>query len=109
MPYKITIKNKYLYVVNGKKYEMYYYIRGGIGKVGKLPEWSQERCKLAVEYYFENKNRFDMVFIPTSGGTYHYPNPTDKLGFTIFECDLMTKFLLEHNIPEEKYLEIIVL
>jgi uncharacterized SAM-binding protein YcdF (DUF218 family) len=75
---------------------------GGIGKGGELPEWSQERCKSAVEYYFENKSRFDMVFIPTSGGTYHYPNQTDKLGFTIFECDLMTKFLLEHNIPEDK-------
>jgi hypothetical protein len=74
---------------------------GGIGESGKLPEWSEDRCKLAVDYYFKNKNLYNIVFIPTSGGTYHYPNPVDKLGFTIFECNLMTEYLLKHNIPEE--------
>ena len=73
---------------------------GGIGKKGKLPEWSLERCKVAVEYYFNFKHMYDLKFIVTSGGTYHQPNPLDKLGFTIFEADLMSNYLLNSGIPE---------
>ena len=84
-----------------KKTKCIIILGGGIGKEGKLPEWSEDRCRLAVDYYFENKNLYNLIFIPTSGGTYHYPNPVDNLGFTIFECNLMVNFLLKNNIPEE--------
>ena len=73
---------------------------GGIGKNGNLPSWSVDRCESAIEYYYQNKHLFNIVFIPTSGGTYHYPNPIDKNGFTVFECDLMAKYLLKNGIHE---------
>lgn len=71
---------------------------GGITKTKELPEWSKQRCDEAITYYFYNYKNYDIKFIVTSGGTYHYPNPVDSNGFTIFECSLMAEYLVKKGI-----------
>ena len=74
---------------------------GGVDICGELPSWTKQRCNLAIEYFNENKNLENMVFIATSAGTYHYPTPRDKNNFTIYECDLIVKYLVQNGIDEE--------
>jgi len=73
---------------------------GGIAKTKELPEWSKQRCDEALNYYYHLKNNYEIKFIVTSGGTYHYPNPVDKNGFTIFESSLMAEYLKKKGINE---------
>ena len=80
---------------------MFSYTWRGVDICGELPSWTKQRCNLAIEYFNKNKNLENMVFIATSAGTYHYPTPRDKNNFTIYECDLIVKYLVQNGIDEE--------
>lgn len=73
---------------------------GGICDNNTLTRWSENRCDEALKYYYDLKHMYNIIFIVTSGGTYHLPNPIDKLGFTIFESTLMAQYLKDKGIEE---------
>jgi len=76
-------------------------ILGGGLSNNKLSIYSKNRCDNAIQYYNTFKNYYDLKFIVTCGGTYHYPNQIDINNFTIFESTLHTEYLLDKGINEK--------
>lgn len=72
---------------------------GGLHK-NDLPVWVKDRCNCAINYYNKNKDLFNIKIIATSGGSPHYPNPRDKDGHTIHECDIIIRYLIDNHVPK---------
>lgn len=71
---------------------------GGINKNCTLPDWCIDRCNLAIKIF----KKYNSSIICTSGGSYHNPNPLDKDGFVIHECDALANYLFSKGVPKEK-------
>ena len=73
---------------------------GGLSINGELPLWCVDRCKYAIEYYNNNKNRENIKIIVTSAASYHNESILDRNNFIIHECDVLAQYLIINNIPD---------